>query len=151
MALEFTKPVWNGDFVKVDDSTVAVNTSRAGWIKDFILELRGTYSEPPPPVMGTLPASIEEGSDAEGYSLAPGRPNPASSTATIEYTLGSNGPTTLRLYDTRGEVIRTLVDADQRKGSYSVTVDLSALDAGIYYYRLSSGSWSRTRALTVVR
>ena len=90
------------------------------------------------------------------YSLEPNRPNPFNPVTTIAYDLRSAGKSRLVIYDVSGAVVRRLVDATQPAGRYSVTWD-GRDDAGhqsasgVYFYRLTSGSFSQTRKMVLLK
>ena len=87
----------------------------------------------------------------DAYALAPSAPNPAATTATLAYELPEAATVRLRVYDTLGRVVATLVDEDRGPGRYEVELDASALASGVYVYRLVAGDFSATRRLTVAR
>lgn len=62
----------------------------------------------------------------------------------------------LRIYNLKGEVIRTLVNGAQNAGEHTVVWDgkddgKSKVASGIYFYRLSAGSFMATKKLTGIR
>jgi hypothetical protein len=65
-------------------------------------------------------------------------PNPASGTATFEYSLEASGEVELAVYDLSGRRIAELVDGSQSKGHHKVHWNTNGWPAGIYFYRLSS-------------
>ena len=65
-------------------------------------------------------------------------PNPASGTATFEYSLEASGEVQLAVYDLSGRRIAELVDGSQSKGHHKVYWNANGWPAGIYFYRLSS-------------
>lgn len=77
-------------------------------------------------------------------------PNPAQSRATIRYALPETRDVTLRLYDTLGRQVRTIVDA-KKEGRHRSTLNVSKLPSGIYFLRLRAGGTIETKKLTVVR
>lgn len=85
------------------------------------------------------------------YTLDQNKPNPFNPVTVIRYSLGLDGPTKMYLYDFNGKQIQTLVDEYQRPGVYELTVDVSNIPSGNYYYKLVSGAWSETKMLTVVK
>lgn len=88
---------------------------------------------------------------SQSYTLDQNTPNPFNPVTVIRYSLGLDGPTTMLLYNAQGQMLQTLVDEYQQPGVYELTVDVSALPSGIYYYTLVSGDWTETRAMTVVK
>ncbi len=87
----------------------------------------------------------------ESFALEQNMPNPVATTTTIAYTIAARAHTTLTLYDTKGSVVRRLVDAHQLPGRYEMTLDAEDIASGSYYYTLVSGNASQTRTLTIVR
>jgi flagellar hook assembly protein FlgD len=50
-----------------------------------------------------------------------------------------------------GELVATLVDEIQDAGNRSVTWDGSALPSGVYYCRITAGSFSSVRKMTLIK
>ncbi|HET7153297.1 MAG TPA: choice-of-anchor D domain-containing protein [Candidatus Kapabacteria bacterium] len=84
-------------------------------------------------------------------SLAQNSPNPFSGTADVHFTVGGNDHVTITLYNVLGDVVRTLVDGQYKRGSYSTAIHAENLPAGTYYYRMTAGSYICTRMLTVAK
>jgi hypothetical protein len=92
-------------------------------------------------------------------SLAQSMPNPARSQTTIQFSVpdspsGQALRTTLRLYDARGRLVKTLVSEKLTAGRYTVRWDGSddsgrRVAAGAYLYRLQAGKESLTRKLVL--
>lgn len=88
---------------------------------------------------------------AENFTLEPNRPNPFNPTTEISFSIGLDGPTRLEIFDAGGRTVATLVDEQMEPGKYVVTWDASAQPSGMYYYRLTSGAWSRTNVMMLVK
>ena len=94
------------------------------------------------------------------FKLAQNYPNPFNPTTTIDYNIAANGYVSLKVYDVMGRLVKTLVDnqwtvAGQTSG-YSVT--WNGLDdngqkvsAGLYIYRLQSGSMSTSNKMILLK
>ena len=83
-------------------------------------------------------------------------PNPAADLTQISFTLPQVGPVHLRIYDLRGDRVRTLVDGDRRAGPNAVTWDGRddhgrAVGAGAYFYRLEGFGQVRVSRLVWLR
>ncbi len=89
--------------------------------------------------------------NAEGYALEPNRPNPFNPTTELEFSLGLDGATKLEIRDAGGRLTALLVDEMMEAGKYIVTWDAADQASGVYYYRLTSGTWSRTGSMTLVK
>jgi hypothetical protein len=85
------------------------------------------------------------------YTLKQNNPNPFNPTTTIEFTLGLEGPTQLEVLDASGKRVGLLVDGVLGPGRYSLVWDGSSQPSGLYYCRLSSGTWSHTTRMFLVK
>ncbi len=152
LVLVFNAPSRATDSSVIGDTTYARDTTRDHWAHEFILELRGRY-EPAGGAGSAAPIAAAPARQPweHGYLLEPGCPNPARAATVIRYTLGADGPVRLTLHDARGQALQTLAEGVAQRGSHALPVDLSALPAGLYFYRLSAVGWSSTQPLTVVR
>lgn len=89
------------------------------------------------------------------YSLLQNSPNPFSSATELRYQIAAAGHTHLRIYDSAGRTVRTLVDAQEKPGYYSVAWDGkddvgSPVPAGVYIYKLQNGEFDKTRKMVRV-
>jgi hypothetical protein len=99
---------------------------------------------------GTVSAGVNE-SQLSGYGLGQVYPNPVSTTADINYNLGSSGPVTLNVYNVLGQNVGTLVNSVQGTGVHTATFNAGSLPDGIYYYTLQSGEFTATNSLVIAR
>lgn len=88
-----------------------------------------------------------------GYELSYNYPNPFNPTTDIQFTIpvGTNYHTSLRVYDIFGREIAVLVNGRQSAGVHTVTFDASNLASGVYFYRLSTGTFTQTRKMIMVK
>ncbi len=99
-------------------------------------------------ISGTSSAGVTS-SDLSHFSLGESYPNPVSSEAQISYNLGVTCPVSLKLYNTLGEEVATMVNHTQGSGEQSVTFDASNIPDGLYYYKLQAGDFVATRMMVV--
>ncbi|MGH1365216.1 MAG: T9SS type A sorting domain-containing protein [Calditrichia bacterium] len=78
-----------------------------------------------------------EGRLPEEFSLFQNFPNPFNAITQIQYQLEGAGKVTLTVYSILGQRIRTLVEANQQKGTYDVSFNALGLPTGIYFYQLN--------------
>ncbi len=83
-------------------------------------------------------------------------PNPFSASTLIQYDIREPVQTTLEIFNTRGQRVKTLVNAVADKGSFSVVwngTDNNGKSAsnGVYYYRMTAGRYSETRKLILLK
>jgi hypothetical protein len=84
-------------------------------------------------------------------TLAQNSPNPFNPVTQIAFTLPAEMEVTLSVYDVTGREVGRLVDQRMAAGTQSVTFDASAYASGIYYYRLTAGSFSEIRKMTLLK
>jgi len=78
-------------------------------------------------------------------------PNPFNPSTTIRYSIPSREFVTIRVYNTLGQVVSTIVDSPQEAGEHEIIFDAAGLASGVYYYRLEAGAYRETRKLTLVK
>jgi hypothetical protein len=94
-----------------------------------------------------------------GFSLSCNYPNPFNPVTSIQYAVGSGQTslrTTLRIYNIRGQLVRTLVDEPQKRGFYRVSWDGrddagDQVASGIYLYKLEAGDFTEARKMVLIR
>ncbi len=80
---------------------------------------------------------VEVGAAPRILDLAQNFPNPFNPTTNIQFTVPSDGRTTLKVYNTLGQEVATLFDAVATAGEYhQATLDASRFASGIYFSRL---------------
>ncbi len=92
----------------------------------------------------------------EGFSLKQNFPNPFNPTTTIEYEIPESGNVTLKIFNSTGEEIRTLIRQKQAPGSHSITWDgknrnSQPVSSGVYLYMLKFGDFFQTQKMALVR
>ena len=88
--------------------------------------------------------------------LSPNFPNPFNASTQIAYRLATPGPVRLKIYNTLGQPVHTLVNQSQPAGFYQVRWDArdqrgTALAAGVYLVRLHYPGGEQTRRLLLLK
>jgi len=89
-------------------------------------------------------------------SLAPMAPNPASAAngaaaIRVQYTVPTEAPVALDLYDALGRKVRALVAEVEQQGTYRLTLDARGLPDGTYFLRLASGGAVCSRRMLILK
>ncbi|MEK9135760.1 MAG: T9SS type A sorting domain-containing protein, partial [Bacteroidota bacterium] len=89
-----------------------------------------------------LPASFE---------LSQNYPNPFNPATLITYSLPRASQVQLKVFNTLGQEVAVLVDAQQDAGVYRTEFDGTHLPSGTYFYRLTAGEFSQGKKLLLVK
>ncbi|MGE5353433.1 MAG: SdrD B-like domain-containing protein [Acidobacteriota bacterium] len=74
------------------------------------------------------------------FSLMQNYPNPFNPSTTIEFAVPAAGQYTLKVFNTLGQEVATLLNSELPVGYHSVMFDASGLTSGMYIYRLSGNN-----------
>lgn len=125
--------------VAVTDSNVLVGTFGGGvWSRPragFITSVRNDRPAGPP----------------RSYALLQNYPNPFNPTTVIAYQLPSDEYVTLRVYNSLGQEVRTLVNGVVQAGRHSTVFDGEDLASGAYFYRLTAGKFTSVMRFLLVK
>lgn len=99
----------------------------------------------------TATTGVEENIQPNKFYLSQNYPNPFNPVTVISFQLPSSGSVTLKVYDVLGKEIASLVDGYKTAGRYSVTFDASRFTSGIYFYKITSGVWTETRKMILLK
>ena len=102
------------------------------------------------PVLTTISAV------AETFSLSQNYPNPFNPTTTIRFDVPVQAHVRLNVFDALGRQVAMLVDEVVAAGQHAVSWDAQdaagkALPAGIYLYRIETGSFTEVHKMTLLR
>ncbi len=87
----------------------------------------------------------------DGFRLSQNYPNPFNPKTIINYELPITGFVELTVYNALGQKIKTLVNARQEAGKYSVSFAAAAFPAGVYWYQLIAGKFRQTRKMLLLK
>jgi hypothetical protein len=78
-------------------------------------------------------------------------PNPAGDHAELQFTLGLDGPVTVDIYNSIGQMVKHVDAGAAKAGGHSLLLDVSDLPEGRYVYRLTSLEYHAEGALVIMR
>lgn len=93
-------------------------------------------------VSGTVP---------ETFALEQNYPNPFNPSTRISYALPVDAQVTLKVYNSIGQEVAILVDEFKPAGIHQQVWEARALPSGLYIYRLTAGSYTETRKMTLMK
>jgi photosystem II stability/assembly factor-like uncharacterized protein len=90
---------------------------------------------------------------ASGIALDPAYPNPASSSATISFTVsgGRDAAVQIDVYDAMGRKAGNVYSGVKAPGKHSALFDASRLRAGVYFVRMTTGKEMKVEKLVVMK
>jgi hypothetical protein len=93
-------------------------------------------ADTPPAIPRFIPQSVEE-EVPDGFALFQNYPNPFNPVTTIEFNLFEPSVVSLKIYNTLGQEMVTLIDDNLvDEGRQLVDLDASKFSSGVYFYRL---------------
>jgi len=87
----------------------------------------------------------------EGFNLYQNYPNPFNPNTNIKFQIKESGFVTLKIYDTAGREIETLVNTELRQGVYAVNFSGGNLSSGTYFYKLNTGNNTQTKVMELIK
>lgn len=85
------------------------------------------------------------------FYLAQNFPNPFNPSTTISFLAPHSSFITLKVYNVLGQEVRTLVNEKLDAGEHRVMFDAEGLPGGLYFYRLTSGYFTETKKMLILR
>jgi hypothetical protein len=85
------------------------------------------------------------------FKLDQNYPNPFNPATKIRYSIPVGTDVTLKVYNTLGQEVATLVNDYRPAGTYEADFFGSELPSGVYFYRLSAGSFTQTKRMMLVK
>lgn len=85
------------------------------------------------------------------YSLSQNYPNPFNPTSKIAFDITKADFVSLKVYNSLGQEVSKLVNENLTPGTYEVTFDGAGLNSGIYFYTLTTGEFTQTKKMMLVK
>ncbi len=99
-----------------------------------------------------IPTDVEtEGVTPLDFALSQNYPNPFNPSTTIKYAIPEASFVQLKVYDILGKEVVTLVNGQKAGGNHSVKFDATDLTSGIYFYIITSGNFTATKKLILLK
>lgn len=101
---------------------------------------------------GGSDVDANQGSIPDQFALFQNYPNPFNPQTTITYSLAQVSAVTLKIYDSLGREITTLVDQQpQTAGRHEISFNAGNIPSGIYFYKLITANGSFVRKMTLLK
>jgi len=87
----------------------------------------------------------------ENIYLAQNYPNPFNPVTNIKFSLPNENFVMLKIFNSLGKEVSSLVNEKLSVGTYEVKFDASNLSSGVYYYKLVSNDFSLVRSMVLIK
>lgn len=85
------------------------------------------------------------------HKLYQNYPNPFNPSTMISYSIPKSQNVQIIVYDLLGREIQTLLNKYQTAGTYEILFDGTLLPSGIYFYKITSGNFSETKKMILIK
>jgi len=131
---------------------------------NYVVDSPYTYTIDTSPWITFSPATIPDGATSVGksekgverFDLKQNYPNPFNPTTTIQYSVQQSSHVELRICNTLGQFVRTLVDGFKANGQYSIVWDGRdsfgrQVPSGTYFYTIKTGEFTSAKKMVYVK
>lgn len=140
---------------KLQNDSLYIKVLKAGKYSFKILGMNGTetVSISPEYIITNITTSIDtqDTSLPSGFQLFQNYPNPFNPATVIKYTIPNSGFVTLKVFNTLGFELATLVNEEKFAGEYEIKFDASKMASGIYFYRLQTGKFTEIKKMVLIK
>ena len=85
------------------------------------------------------------------FSLNQNFPNPFNPMTKIIYSIPEAQKVVVKVYNVLGNEIMTLVNGEKPKGNYTINLDLAGYPSGVYFYKIKTEKFARTRKMVLTK
>jgi len=143
---------WSNPFYQLDNLGYIMEIEEDQYGKLFFGTTNGLYN------VDIITAVKDEENPQIPYkfSLSQNYPNPFNPSTKIRFTIPQDERletqnVSMKVYDVLGNEIATLVNEEKPAGNYEINFDASNLASGIYIYRLTSGNFTASKKLILLK
>ena len=102
--------------------------------------------------MSSVSAVINLGTNVpDKYFLKQNYPNPFNPATNIEFDVPKSGMVKLRIFNSLGKEVATIVNENLSPGSYRSSWDASGFSTGLYFYKLEGEGFTSTKKMLLVK
>jgi hypothetical protein len=85
------------------------------------------------------------------FMLSQNYPNPFNPSTIVEFGVPVDSKVKVEVFNILGQLIAVLVDEVRQAGYYKVTFGSSNMPSGVYFYRMSAGSFVQTKKMQLIK
>lgn len=95
--------------------------------------------------------SIANNTIPVNFKLEQNYPNPFNPSTKINFSIPKSEFVTLKIYNSIGKEVKTLVSENLNSGNYEYTFSGSELSSGVYFYNITTQDFSETKSMTLIK
>ena len=99
-------------------------------------------------IVGIEPISTEI---PDKFELMQNYPNPFNPSTKIKFQINKSGIVKLSVFDSRGNVVRDILNERKNAGEYSAEFNGNGLSSGVYFYKLEVNGISETKRMLMIK
>jgi hypothetical protein len=101
---------------------------------------------------GSWAENVNQTFDAShDFSLYDNYPNPFNPVTNFRIKIPHKSFVKLEIFNSLGQQLSTIIDEEKEAGNYEVSWNASGLTSGVYFYKLTSGTFSETKKLILLK
>jgi hypothetical protein len=141
------------DSIVFNDVEDPLNPGNALWPSQGTLRNdMGVFGGPNCSDLPQVVLSVEDDLEfPEGFHLFQNYPNPFNPVTNISYMVSEPSYVTIKVFNTIGQEIKTLVNELKQSGTYSVHFDGTGLTSGVYFYRLNANQLIEIKKMVLLK
>ncbi|HWA06113.1 MAG TPA: PQQ-dependent sugar dehydrogenase, partial [Ignavibacteria bacterium] len=97
------------------------------------------------------PLGINNNNEPSDFKLEQNYPNPFNPQTSISYSITEQKFISIKVFDIIGKEIVTLVNENRPAGTYEVVWNALGFPSGVYFYRLTAGSFSEEKKMVLLK
>lgn len=143
-------------------SAVVSTPGTSVWTPSILISSGGTSTNPATVVSSgcivttlctTVGVNEDEGSlnIPQKFNLEQNYPNPFNPSTTIKFSIPNEEFVSLKVFNSLGEEVAELLNEEKLAGNYSVSFDASQLSSGVYFYKISAGSFTEIKKMILIK
>jgi hypothetical protein len=102
--------------------------------------------------IGTIVSSAGEETKINSiYSLDQNYPNPFNPNTKIKFSIPQSEHVVINVYNLQGELIESMLDQEMEAGNYKINFDGNGLASGMYFYKITAGSFVETKKMILLK
>ena len=87
----------------------------------------------------------------ENFTLYQNYPNPFNPKTQIKFEVKNSSTVKLEIFDLLGREVSILLNKKLQPGTYQIDFEMSGLNSGVYFYKLSTENFSKTMKMFLIK